>query len=194
MRLRSAATAVAVGASTVIIDDPKLTVRGAGDAPAERSPRRYILSRTTVPAPGGCLVSGEGCTLVTSSAAVPSEVEELERLGVRILTYDYAAGLSGALEALAADGVDDVLIEAGPSLFSSLWRERLIDELVVVTAGGMGGNAAPPLYLGRPDADAAGVDLDAKLVPVETGIVEGDVVTVWRPAAERAVHDAERGA
>lgn len=195
MRLRSVATAIAVGASTVIIDDPKLTVRGDADAPEARSPRRYVLSRTTVPAPGVCVFhDGQGCTLVTSSAALPGELEELSGLGADVLTYRYSEGLAGALAAIAADGVDDVLIEAGPSLFSALWREQLIDELVIVSAGGMGGNAAPPLYLGRPDAAVAGGDLEVRFVPVETGIVENDVVTVWRPGAGHDRADAERGA
>lgn len=195
MRLRSAATAIAVGASTVIIDDPKLTVRTDSETPDVRSPKRYVLSRTTVPTPGQCVFhDGQGCTLVTSSAAVPGELEQLAALGVDVLIYEYSEGLAGALSAIARDGVDDLLVEAGPSLFSALWRDRLIDELVIVNAGGMGGNAAPPLYLGRPDAVASGGDLEVRLVPVETGIVENDAVTVWRPGAGLDRADAERGA
>lgn len=180
MRLRREATAVAVGAATVAVDDPRLTVRDAGDAQEGRVPRRIVLSRTSIPSPGACVFSdGEGCTLVTSSAAPPHAVEALNSAGGRVLSYRYAEALHGALAAIAADGVNDVLVEAGPSLFSALWRDGLIDELVIVTAGGMSGNAAPPLFLGRPDAE--GNDLAPVFVPVETAIVENDAVTVWRP-------------
>jgi len=180
MRLRAEATGIAVGASTLCIDDPKLTVRGEDDEAEARSPRRFVLSRTTVPVPTCCAFNDSlGCTLVTSSAASPVDVEEVMRRGVAVLTYPYAEALHGALGVIAAAGVNDVLVEAGPSLFSAFWRDRLIDELVVVTAGGMSGNAAPPLFLGPPTAE--GDDLAPLFVPVETGIVGDDVVTVWRP-------------
>lgn len=180
MRLRSQATAIAVGAATLCIDNPKLTVRGDDESAEESSPRRFVLSRTTVPDPG-CIAfnDGCGCTLVTSSAASPNEVRDVQVRGVEVLTYPYGEALHGALSAIAAVGVNDLLVESGPSLFSALWRHRLIDELVVVTAGGMSGNAAPPLFLGPPNAE--GDDLAAVFVPVETGIVEDDAVTVWRP-------------
>lgn len=191
MRLREDATGIAVGASTLLIDDPKLTVRDASDEAQSRTPRRFVLSRTTVPGPDRCAFTDSlGCTLVTSSAASPADVELLAGKSVRVLTYPYCDGLVGALSAIADDGVDDVLVEAGPSLFSALWRDRLIDELVVVTGGGMGGNAAPPLFLGPPNAD--GADLASVFVPVESGIVADDAVTVWRPRAD-SLRDSERG-
>lgn len=180
MRLRSEATAVAVGAATLGVDDPRLNVRDDSDAIASRSPRRYVLSRTSVPSSGACVfIDGQGCTFVTSSAVRAADLEALEDAGGRVLRYEYAEGLHGALAAVGADGVNDVLIEAGPALLSALWRERLIDELVVVTAGGMSGNGAPALFLGQPDAE--GEDLAPVFYPVEAGIVENDAVTVWRP-------------
>lgn len=180
MGLRQAATAVAVGASTVDIDDPALTARDAGDHALERSPRRVVLSRTCVPDLHSTVFSdGRGCTLVTSDSASDDEVAACEIAGVRVLRYAYAEGLGGALRVLAADGVDDVLVESGPSLFSALWRGRHIDELVLVTAGGMSGNAGPPLFLGQ--ADSAGADLAPVFYAVEAGLADGDAVTVWRP-------------
>jgi len=180
MRLRAQASAVMVGASTVEIDDPALTARDAEERPAKRSPRRIVLSRTCVPnVRSQVIVDGGGCTLVTSEAAAADEVAAWESAGARILRYVYADGLAGALRAIANDGVNDMLVESGPSLFSALWRERLIDELVFVTAGGMSGNAAPPLFLGQ--SDSVGADLAPVFFAVETGLADGDAVTVWRP-------------
>jgi diaminohydroxyphosphoribosylaminopyrimidine deaminase/5-amino-6-(5-phosphoribosylamino)uracil reductase len=180
MRLRSEATAVAVGAATAAIDDPQLTVRDTAEQPAERNPLRLILSRTSVPNPRlSVFTDGNGpSVVVTSDAVSPQAVASLEACGVRVLRYAYRDGLTAALKAIAAEGINDVLVETGPSLFSALWRERLIDELVLVTAGGMSGNAAPPLFLGQADAD--GADLAPVMCPVETGVAEGDAVTVWR--------------
>lgn len=180
MALRRQASAIVVGASTVDIDDPVLTVRDAEERDEDRSPRRIVVSRTCVPGlRSRVFTDGGGCTLVTSEAASADEVLAAEREGVRVLRYTYADGLAGALAAIAADGVNDVLVEAGPSLFSALWRGRLIDELVLVTAGGMSGNAAPPLFLGTADSD--GADLAPVFYAVEAGVADGDAVTVWRP-------------
>lgn len=180
MKLRSEATAVAVGAATLAVDDPRLNVRDEADAAQSRSPRRYVVSRTSVPSSGACVFTdGHGCTFVTSSVVAAAELDDLRDAGGRVLRYQYAEGLHGALASIGEDGVNDLLIEAGPALFSALWRERLIDELVVVNAGGMSGNGAPALFLGQPDAD--GEDLAPVFYPVETGIVDNDAVTVWRP-------------
>jgi diaminohydroxyphosphoribosylaminopyrimidine deaminase/5-amino-6-(5-phosphoribosylamino)uracil reductase len=181
MRLRSEATAIAVGAATLAIDDPQLTIRDADDRVHDRTPRRIVLSRTSVPDCRSAVFTDEHgpCLLVTSDVASRSALATFEREGERVLTYSYQEGLSAALSAIADEGVNDLLIEAGPALFSALWRDRLIDELVLVTAGGMSGNAAPPLFLGQADAEGAG--LAPVMRPVETGIVKGDAVTVWRP-------------
>ncbi|MRS11462.1 MAG: bifunctional diaminohydroxyphosphoribosylaminopyrimidine deaminase/5-amino-6-(5-phosphoribosylamino)uracil reductase RibD [Actinobacteria bacterium] len=180
MLLRSRTTAVCVGVSTVQIDDPELTVRDADEQPQGRSPQRIVLARTCVPDTRMKVVCDSGgSTLVISDAVPESALADVERAGVRVLRYAYAEGLAGALRAVATDGVNDVLVESGPSLFSALWRGRLIDELVLVTAGGMSGNAAPPLFLGQ--ADAEGADLAPVFYAVETGLADGDAVTVWRP-------------
>ncbi|MHB8761419.1 MAG: bifunctional diaminohydroxyphosphoribosylaminopyrimidine deaminase/5-amino-6-(5-phosphoribosylamino)uracil reductase RibD [Coriobacteriia bacterium] len=186
MRLRREATAVAVGAATVDVDNPRLTAREPDGSDSARTPRRFVLSRTSVPPVRSCMFAdGNGCTLVTSTVVPARALEELRAGGVRVLIYPYTASLPGALAAIAADGVNDVLVEAGPSMLSALWEDGLIDELVVLTAGGMGGNAAPPLFLGQ--ADAEGDALVPRFLPVEIGIVEGDAVTVWRPQRERAL-------
>lgn len=184
MRLRAQATAIAVGAATVAIDDPKLTVRDAEDVVSARTPMRIILSRTSVPSAKAALVQdGRGVVLVTSDVAPAERVAAFSRSGARVLTYPYRDGLPGALRAVAHNGVNDVLVEAGPALLSALWRDRLIDELVLITAGGMSGNAAPPLFLGRPDV--SGSDLEPVFDPIEAGIVGTDAVTVWRPRVAR---------
>ncbi len=181
MDLRSGATAVAVGAATVKVDDPVLTVRDHEDRTAIRQPSRVILSRTSVPAPTARIMTtaASPVVLVTSDGADARAVAVLESAGAHVVRYRYADGIGGALRALAEHDIDDVLIEAGPTIASALWSARLIDELVVVQAGGMGGNAAPPLYLGGPDA-AAG-DLVPTMRAVEAAVRGEDAITVWRP-------------
>ncbi len=182
-RLRSQADAVMVGVSTVLADDPALTVRDADGTAAENQPLRIVLGRSAAPpADARVLSDGAAPTLVV----LPEGVEAPN--GVQVAHYDAAAGLSGALRVLGDRGVGTVLVEAGPTLLSALWREGLVDELIVVTAGGMAGDGALSLFAG--DGDSVGESLVHLFSPVDTGIV-GDVsVTVWRPREEAP--DVER--
>jgi len=193
MRLRSAATAVAVGATTLAIDDPSLTVRDDGDVPFARQPQRLVLCRTTVPKPTATVFS-DGCGVASVVVGDTSAAESRARLvdaGVRVLTYPDGEHARGMLTAVAGAGIDDVLVEAGPGLFSTLWRDRLIDELVIITAGGTAGSAAPPLYLGSPESDDT--DLNAWLLATEAGVAGDDAVTVWRPRLPDGPSGFEKG-
>lgn len=188
MMLRSRSTAVGVGSSTSSIDDPALTVRDECGQPVTRQPHRLVLARTSVPAPRlGMLRDGLGpVALVVSERADVRQVDAFRAAGGEVITYEYASGIDGALRAIAAHGIDDVLIEAGPALLTALHAAGAIDRLVVLTAGGFAGNTAPPSYLGP--ADAEGSDLRAVYRAEESVIFQDDVVTAWAPRAR----DAER--
>ena len=193
MRLRSEATAVGIGAGTLAIDQPALTVRDEAERPIDRQPQRIVLSRTTVPAPdAGMFVDGHGqCTVVVSDRSSAEARAALEGGGVRVVTYPSARGAHALLVALADTGIDDILVEAGPGLFASLWDERLIDELVIVSAGGLGGAGAPALYVGGAVSD--GHDLLARMRAAEAGVIGEDAVTVWRPRASVGAPGIEKG-
>lgn len=183
-RLRAVSDAVLVSAATVTADDPALTVRSADGTLAERQPLRVVLVRDNPPSPDARVFTDEAApTLVLAvgdkpgvSDAVPASIDRHERRG---------SPLAEALAALGEKGVGELLIEAGPRLFSALWAEGLIDRLVTVVAGGMAGPGAPPAYVG--ESDRAGDALLRRFAPVEAGIV-GDVsVTVWEPSVPGVV-------
>lgn len=193
MEVRARATAVLVGASTLQVDDPALTVRDDENRAAVRQPIRGVLSRTSVPhSTARLLRDGLGKTLlVTSDAANPVALSQLQTLGTDVYTYCYADGIRGALVALASAGIDDVLVEAGPALLTALWNARAIDELVIVHAGGMGGNAAPPLFLGG--GEIAAGELVPTFRAVEAAVRGDDAVTVWRPKPHAAGESSATG-
>jgi diaminohydroxyphosphoribosylaminopyrimidine deaminase/5-amino-6-(5-phosphoribosylamino)uracil reductase len=180
MALRRRSTAVAVGARTLAIDDPMLTVRDADGTPATRQPLRVVLGRTSVPDPESRVLSDSlGPVLVVVSDAVDEgAAQALRARGLPLVTYPVADGLAGALRALARQGVDDVLVEAGPTLLGALWSASLIDRLVVVVAGGMGGVHAPAI-------DVAADARDGALVPqmraVACDVAGDDGVMVFEP-------------
>lgn len=179
MRLRTEADAVLVGTGTIAVDDPSLTVRDEEGRTAEHQPRRFVLTRTEQPsAHARMFADGLG----TVSVLVPDALTldpALRAVGARCVPWDAAEGLSDAFRALAEDGAVSVLVEAGPRLFSALQAAGLIDELIVLHAGGVAGEGAPSLYVGESQDDPA--TLDRSFRAVEAGVVGSDAVTVWRP-------------
>lgn len=172
MRLRSAADAVLVGASTARIDAPTLVVRGSDQVVLERQPLRVVLGRSGVP--DAALFRdglGSAIALLPQGIAAPGDVEVVE--------YDLEGGLDAALEALALRGIVRVLIEAGPALLSALVSEGLAQEYVFLHAGGFAGPGAPAVFVGSPTHD--GEALVPVLEPFESGIVGQSAVSVWRP-------------
>lgn len=157
-RLRAASDAVAVGAATLVADDPALTVRSADGTLAPRQPLRVVLVRTTMP---------------------PVEAQLFTDNAAETLVLDASEGLQSAFRALGERGVGSVLVEPGPRLLTALWAEDLLDELVVVHAGGMAGQSAPVSFLG--EADREGDALTRRMQVAEAGIVGDVAVTVWRP-------------
>jgi diaminohydroxyphosphoribosylaminopyrimidine deaminase/5-amino-6-(5-phosphoribosylamino)uracil reductase len=133
-----------------------------------------------VPSPGARLFSdGAGPVLVLVADTAPASADALSGGQVRVKRYPGEEGIGGMLRALAAEGVDDVVLEAGPNLFAAVWEAGAIDELVVLTAGGVGGAAAVdacPLV-----GDSGATDLAPRMRAVESAVVGDDAVTVWRP-------------
>ena len=177
-RLRAASDAVLVSAATVIADAPALTVRDGAGVLADHQPLRVVLVRDHVPQPEARVFSDEAAPTLVLAVGSERGVCDLVPASVDVHACT-GSPLGDALASLGERGVGELLIEPGPRLLSALHQERLFDRLVIVTAGGMAGSDAPPLFLG--EAERNGDGLAAGLAPVEAGIV-GDVsVTVWEP-------------
>lgn len=181
-RLRAAADAVLVSAATVVADDPALTVRDADGGVQAHQPLRVVLVRDTIPSPEAAVFT-DGLAKTAVLAAASGPLGDAESFAGADVVRVGSDDLADVFRALGGLGVGEVLVEAGPRLFSAMWEAGVIDQLVTVTAGGCAGADAPLLYTGTPDRD--GNALVGRMKPHEAGIV-GDVsVTAWRRMAPR---------
>lgn len=138
--LRSISDAVMVGANTVLVDNPSLTVRSPGYS--GRQPYRVVVDRDLKTRPEHRVYD----TSVASSILVTKVgnenhrvVEELSRRGVGVvyapLLEDGSLDLGYALNELNDSyGVKSVLAQGGGFLIASLIKQNLVDELVVTIA------------------------------------------------------------
>ncbi|NBF09291.1 bifunctional diaminohydroxyphosphoribosylaminopyrimidine deaminase/5-amino-6-(5-phosphoribosylamino)uracil reductase RibD [Pseudomonas sp. Fl4BN1] len=150
-RLRAESSVVLTGADTVLADGARLNVRAAelGLDPEQtalamsRPPLRVLIDgRLRVPLDAPFFKAGPA--LVATCAAV----EEQYANGPECLIVpgpDGQVDLRCLLLELAARGVNEVLVEAGPRLAGAFAQQGLVDEYQIFIAGKFLGSSARPL-------------------------------------------------
>jgi diaminohydroxyphosphoribosylaminopyrimidine deaminase/5-amino-6-(5-phosphoribosylamino)uracil reductase len=136
-RYRARSCAILTGIGTVRADDPELTARDVG---ATRQPLRVVVDRRAETPPAARVLGG-GNALVVTAGAVNSAWSE----GVATLALPDAEGrvdLPALLRALAARGVNELLVEAGEGLNGALLAAGLVDEIVLYLAPCLMGDPA----------------------------------------------------
>ena len=138
--------AIGVGSETLLVDDPLLTAR---DVFRERPLARVIFDRRLRTPPEArvfaTLHAGPVIILTTTAAMDAGRVTALERVGAAVLAPP-ADGVRPAVEALAARGIQSLLIEGGAALHAAAWEAGVVDFVqlyvtpTILAAGGV------PLY------------------------------------------------
>jgi diaminohydroxyphosphoribosylaminopyrimidine deaminase/5-amino-6-(5-phosphoribosylamino)uracil reductase len=143
--------AVAVGSETVLVDDPRLTVR---EVYRERPLTRVVFDRRLRVPPTAQLFS----TLATGPVIVPTSAQALRDSGAAVdalrtagATVLAAGGdeLRPRLELLGSLGVQSVLLEGGAALHCAAWDEGLVDAVQLYVAPVSLGPDGVPLLDGR---------------------------------------------
>ncbi|MES2984547.1 MAG: bifunctional diaminohydroxyphosphoribosylaminopyrimidine deaminase/5-amino-6-(5-phosphoribosylamino)uracil reductase RibD [Pseudomonadota bacterium] len=147
--LRSGFDAILTGIGTVLADDPALTARDGG-APnpylvrvvADRQlrlPLRSQLVRTAEQQPTWVVTGAEAVERAASHAT------ELREAGVKFLVLEETATADGAVPALltrlAAEGINRLLVEAGPTLSTAFLDAGVVETLYWYRAPMLLGNA-----------------------------------------------------
>ncbi len=138
---RARSCAVLTGIGTVLADDPQLNVRGAGYS---RQPLRVVVDSYLRISPGARILGGSNVVVYTATHD-PNKIAAVEQAGARVTMLPDAerrVDLPAALRDLAAQGCNEVLVEAGSALNGSLVQAGLVDELVLYLAPQLLGDAA----------------------------------------------------
>jgi diaminohydroxyphosphoribosylaminopyrimidine deaminase/5-amino-6-(5-phosphoribosylamino)uracil reductase len=151
-RLRRAYDAIAVGAQTVLVDDPRLDARDPAGVPSRRQPLRVVVDgrlRTGPEARVHDAAAPSGSLVLASRRASGARLAGFHQAGVQVEVVDTDEPTGGELlGALHRRGVNSVLVEGGGELAWSLVRDGLVDRVYAFAAPLLLGGRTAPTPLG----------------------------------------------
>ncbi len=153
-RLRSEADAIAVGISTILADDPELTVRLEPAWP--REPYRVVVdSHGRTPVTARVIAAGrpERTLIAVTESAPGDRLRALEAAGSQVLrlpSRDGRVDLNALMADLAQREVTALLLEGGGELNAGFLEAGLVDRVLVFVAPMLLGGRQSPTPLEGP--------------------------------------------
>jgi diaminohydroxyphosphoribosylaminopyrimidine deaminase/5-amino-6-(5-phosphoribosylamino)uracil reductase len=171
-RMRSEYDAVLVGANTIRVDNPQLTVRDVDG----RDPKRIIVAGSS-PLPADSTVFTDDVRQSTIVACAPEYSESYSGLdGVTVWEIERSRGgrvnLMNLLIRAGKEQVSSILIEGGSAMTSAFFARRLVDKIHVFTA---------PMILGSglPAVEDIGIDRLDRGVGIRDGRYKQVGTDMW---------------
>lgn len=158
---RARAGAILTGAATVLADDPLLTARPeSGDF---LPPLRVVLDAQLRTLHCARVREGDAATLYLHDPALTAPVLDGAEFAASPLLADGRFDLQAVMALLAERGINDVHVEAGPTLCGALLNAGLADDVLLYIAPLLMGDSAKPLLAGLGiESMAQAVRLDVK--------------------------------
>ncbi|MEA5666978.1 bifunctional diaminohydroxyphosphoribosylaminopyrimidine deaminase/5-amino-6-(5-phosphoribosylamino)uracil reductase RibD [Stenotrophomonas sp. MH1] len=156
---RARAGAILTGAATVLADDPQLTARP--EHGQFLPPLRVVLDARLRTLERARVREGDAPTLYLHDAALAAPCLEGAEFATAPLGEDGRFDLHAVMALLGARGINEVHVEAGPTLCGALLKAGLADELLLYIAPLLMGDGARPLLAGL------GIEHMAQAVPLE---------------------------
>ncbi len=177
-RWRARSGALLTGAGTVLVDDPRLTVR-LPDGEDFVPPLRVVLDPGLATVARGHVREGDAPTLYLHAPdAKPPRLLDAEHAAVPVERGLF--DLRAVLRLLADRGINEVQLEAGATLAGGFLSAGLVDELLLYIAPVLLGARALPLFEGL-HVDEMTERLQLKVV--DTRSIGDDLRLLLRPAA-----------
>jgi diaminohydroxyphosphoribosylaminopyrimidine deaminase/5-amino-6-(5-phosphoribosylamino)uracil reductase len=182
--MRTTFDAVMIGIGTVLIDNPRLTVRLPGLK--DRSPVRVILDgQARLPLDSNLLhtIGQAPLIVVVGPEAPPDRVAALGDAGARIIALEAGSGgidLARVLTTLAEEGFTRVLAEGGARVAASLVSADLLDEVVIFRAPVVVGSDGVPALSGTA---LSAIERSPRYRAIDTAIVGDDQMRRYARAA-----------
>lgn len=144
-RLRARSDAIMTGIGTVLADDPRLDIRPEGIEGLHvvlagenlRPPMRVIVDSTLRTPLASRTLGLPGRKLIATAVEYTEILDSLQRQHVNVCRFagdEERVNLPLLLQYLAAQEVNEVLLEAGPMLSGAMLQAGLIDELIIYMA------------------------------------------------------------
>ena len=157
--LRAASDAVMVGGRTLIMEDPKLTVKSAV-LRAKRKARNLdenpakvgVASVADLKPDGKFLTEGPARRLIfTTRKTAPKLIKRLEKTGAEVFVAENEViDLREVMNALHEQGIRKLMVEGGGTIIAELFRLGLVDELTIYIAARLFGGASAPTLADGP--------------------------------------------
>lgn len=130
---RARSCAILTGINTVLKDDPQLNVRDV-DIPLNfKQPVKIILDRTLKMPPSAKLFTDNAPVIIFTENNDEKKIKNLEHhTNTKIIVGHYT--LDEIVHLIAKEKINDILLEAGPTLFDAFLKANLIDEMILYYA------------------------------------------------------------
>ena len=142
---RAQASAVLTGSATVAVDDPRLNVRLPE---TERQPIRIVLDSNFCTSPQAALFDFPGPVWLIGTSET-HEVAQFENHPARLISLPGTAGrvdLAALMDWLGEESINELHVEAGPTLCGALLQAGLVDELLLYLAPCLLGDESRGLF------------------------------------------------
>jgi 2,5-diamino-6-(ribosylamino)-4(3H)-pyrimidinone 5'-phosphate reductase len=181
--LRASVDGIVVGISTVLVDDPRLTVRMGAKQVRRKHPVRIIIdSKGKIPLDSRVLrtASKVKTIVAVTELAHADTINKIEKMGaVVIVSGKKTVNLKKVLSTVKKMGIKRILVEGGGEINWSFFSQGLVNELIVTIAPRIvGGRQATTLVEGEGYPSISnGVKLQLQKVQMQTN---GELVLYYK--------------
>lgn len=171
--LRRTADAIMVGANTVIVDDPRLTVRGGcgKGGRTKLQPFRVIVDGKGRTPTSAQVFNQPGKTIIAVAKPLSdAKAKTFSKVGAEVIELPARRGLIDLVELLAELGrrqITSILVEGGSTLLGHLFDQRLVDKVLAFVSPMIIGGEKAKTAVGGNGVDRVAEALRIKQVKVD---------------------------